>query len=71
MKKMFVEWITLLAVTIVVFIIIIVIAASIFCRPYFPFCLAPMISGILIAGFTALLVSSIIYLIFFIIKGGK
>lgn len=71
MKKMFVDWIKLLTLAIGSFIITIVIAASIFCRPYFPLCLAPMICGILIAGFIVLLISIIIYLILYIKKGGK
>lgn len=63
MKKMFVDWIKLLILTIIVFIITIIISSSIFCRPFFPFCLVPMIGGILIAGIIALLISFIVYMI--------
>lgn len=71
MKKMFVDWIRLLILSIIVFIITIIIAASIFCKPFFPFCLIPMISGILAAGIIALFVSIIVYIILSIKKGGK
>lgn len=63
MKNAFLDWLKLLTLTIVLFMLSVTIAASIFCKAYFPYCLEPMITGIALSGVIAFVVSFIVFLI--------
>ena len=61
MKRMFFDWLKLLVLTIVLFIIVTLVFTWIFCRPFFAVCIYPVVVGYALGGVVAFVVSVIIY----------